>query len=58
MTSSRQPIAFHSHIVRPTSSVAAKEDAGMYSPEADKPYNFMQRAGLRFLGLVLARQII
>lgn len=35
-----------------------KEDAGMYSGTADKPYNRLETLYLRFVGLVLGRQIV
>ena len=35
-----------------------KEDAGMYSGSADRPYNKLETLYLRFVGLVLGRQIV
>jgi hypothetical protein len=36
-----------------------KEDAGIsINPDADKPYNLLQRLYLRMLGTLLARQLI
>lgn len=54
-------------VVRPSSNarvatkrrVVDKEDAGCsINPDADKPYNLLQRMYLRMLGTLLARPLI
>jgi hypothetical protein len=38
-------------------NITSKEDAGVCAP-ADEPYGFFARTYLKFMGLVLARQLI
>jgi hypothetical protein len=43
---------------RPTAKAPLPIEAGMYDNCAERPYNRVQRAGLKLLGMMLGRQIV